>query len=145
MKKTSLILTLALIIISISCIWKNSVAQNATGPERKFKYHARLGDVNGSKTTFAKILANPKVTSLEPGGVVKSYSVIFLPKGKDLLGPYEQRDNAEGKLSQRETELIKGFIGTKEMKLRLIIEHIIVEHNNVTDTAAPIFLFVDTE
>ncbi len=145
MKKTNLISAIALVIISISCIWKNSVAQNVTGAERKFKYHARLGDVSGSKTTFSKILANPKVTNVEHGGVVKSFTVMFLPKGKDLLGPYSQRDNNEGKLSKGETELIKGFLAAKEMRLRMIIEHIIVEHNNVTDTAAPIVLFVDSE
>ncbi len=145
MKKKSLITAIALLIISISFIWKNSVAQNVPGAVRQFKYHARLGDVGGNKTTFSKILANPKITSIEPGGVVKSFTVMFLPKGKDLLGPYSQRDNNEGKLSQRETELIKGFIEAKEMKLRMIIEHIIVEYNNVTDTAAPIVLFVDNE
>ena len=143
MKKTNLITAIAL--ISICCIWETTLAQNTTGAVRQFKYHARLGDIGGNKTTFSKILANPKITSIEPGGVVKSFTVIFLPKGKDLLGPYSQRDNNEGKLSQRETELIKGFIETKEMKLRMIIEHIIVEHNNVTDTAAPIVLFVDSE
>ena len=145
MKKTNLISAIALIIISISCIWKTTLAQNATGAVRQFKYHARLGDVVSNRTTFSKILANPKITSIEPGGVVKSFTVMFLPKGKDLLGPYSQRDNNEGKLSQRETELIKGFKEAKEMKLRMIIEHIIVEHNNVTDTAAPIFMFVDNE
>jgi len=145
MKKTHLITAMALLIISISCIWKKGIAQNVIGSERKFKYHARLGDVSGTKTTFSKILANPKLSSIEPGGVVKNFTVIFLPKGKDMLGPYSQRDNAGEKLSQRETELIKGFKEAKEMKLRLIIEHIIVEHNNVTDTAAPIVLFVDSE
>ncbi len=112
---------------------------------RKYKYHARLGDIDSIKTTFSKILANPRLVSIEPGGVVKSFTVMFLPKGKDLFGPYYQRDNRDGKLNQNETELIKGFIEAKEMKLRLIIEDIIVEHNNVTDTAAPIVLFVDTE
>lgn len=145
MKKAYLIIAMVLLMITISCIRKIGVAQYVTGAERKFKYHARLGDVSGTKTTFSKILANPKLSSVEAGGVVKSFTVMFLPKGKDLLGPYSQRDNNEGKLSKGETELIKGFLAAKEMRLRMIIEHIIVEHNNVTDTAAPIVLFVDSE
>ncbi len=117
----------------------------ALSAAKEYKYHARLGDIDSIKTTFSKILANPRLVSIEPGGVVNGYSIIFLPKGKDLLGSYNHWDITDGKLDQHDLDMIKGFIDAKEMHLKVIIEEIKVVHNNTKYTAAPIILTVDTE
>ena len=112
--------------------------------------HVRLGNVKKSvthfgnkhpysdaKTTYDYILANPRMVCDEPGYEVSRYTLTFIPRGKDLVGPYHITGAA---LTERDKTWLKNR-KEERSNTRIAIEDIFLKHNGREDSLIGTLLY----
>jgi hypothetical protein len=91
-----------------------SFAQDKTGTVPP----VRLGNITTTTATTDQILSFPRLLVMNPTCVAKSFTITFLPKGEELIGPYHTNGPA---LTGEEIAIVKKLNGTPT---RIIIEDI---------------------
>jgi hypothetical protein len=107
-----------LILVCLLCISKNVVSQNTGGQTPQITF----GGIDRGITTKEKILES-RLECHQPGCQVTGFSVIILPKGRDLLGPYWMQGD---QLSEKLKNMIKEL---PDVRNKIFIDSIQVYNN----------------
>ena len=102
-------------IFLISCI---SIASFAQSKKEHKEPNVRLAGIVSATAGCEQILANPRLVDIRGLPDVHHFTITFLPKGRDIIGPYPTIGSA---LTSQEKEIITQLKGTS---FKIVIEDI---------------------
>jgi hypothetical protein len=108
-----------LFVLSISISAVKVVAQTSqTVPP------VRFGHLESQNATIDQVLAFPRVVVMNPTCTIAGFSLVIIPKGKDIIGPFKTEG---GKLTEDEINLIKKY---NTENTRIIIEDVRIKYGD---------------
>ncbi len=109
---------LAFVILTMACIMcfpGNSIAQK--------QIKVKLGNIDSNSVQIKTILANPVLSTNEPGCEVVKFSLMILPAGGEIQGPYTRTGS---RIGDNQLSMLKEFTNTK---VRVFIDDVYVKCN----------------
>jgi|GEM_PF-5677242 len=95
----------------------------------------RLGNIEGTKTTIAAILATPQLTCTDNNCQVTEFQISFLPQGGEFWGPYTVKGS--NKIPEAQLALLGKWKGTP---VRVFIEGVKQSCGGKTLLSNPVIL-----
>ncbi len=128
MSKVKTLVCASLGVACVICFSNIAFAQTqATNNHLK----VRLGDIDSSAAPLQKILANPVLTTNQPGCEVTKFSIMILPAGGEIQGPYTKTGS---RIGQNQLSMLSEF---KNMKVRIFIDDVYVKCTGQDTTKVP--------
>ena len=116
--KIKMIVCTSMTMVCIVCFSNHSIAQKQAGNNH---LKVKLGDIDSSAAPLPKILANPVLTVNEPGCEVTKFTIMILPTGGEIQGPYTKTGS---RIGQNQLSMLSEF---KNMKVRIFIDDVYVK------------------
>ena len=117
-----------LLMVCIICCSQNGFAQKPTG---KKPPKVTLAGIDSSSAPLSKVLANPVLTTNEPGCEVTKFSMMILPEGGNIQGPFFRTG---AKIGPNQLSMLSEFTN---MKVRVFIDEVHVKCKGQDTIIAP--------
>ena len=127
--KLKMCLFQSVVIVAVVCIAHISYGQQPQDPK---KLKVRFGKIDSISVPLQTILDNPGLTTNEPGCEVVKFSLMILPTGGEIQGPFTRTGS---KIGPNQISMLKEFTNTKA---RLFFDDIYVKCKGQDTIKAPI-------
>jgi hypothetical protein len=120
--KSRMSLLFAFTLICMFSAPKNSIAQSASGNATILPFTLAVS----STYTYDQMLANPMIICKGNSCKITEFTISFLPKDQDFIGPFRTSGNLIG---PAQVDLIKRLQESKNEKTRVFIENVVMNCN----------------